>query len=75
MSNQNTPLHSIYTSMTCPCEQCQQARNAPTALLPHLDKPASTPVVIVEIFTAIDAETGAKITYRWPIRRDHFIYR
>jgi hypothetical protein len=69
MLNSTTPIHSIYTSMVCPCEQCQQARNAQTAILPHLDKPTPTNAFIAEIVTAINAETGERVTYYWPIRR------
>jgi hypothetical protein len=72
MSDTNTtPLHSIYTNTTCPCEQCQQGRNAQTAILPRFDRPAPTSLNIVEIFTAIDAETGGRVTYYWPIQRQY----
>lgn len=71
MFDTTTPFHEIYTSMACSCAQCQQTRNAPTTILPRLDKLASASVVITEIFTAINAETGARVTYHWPIRRKY----
>ena len=70
MFNQNTPLHNVYTSMTCTCAQCQQERNASTVILPHLTK-LIPKVTITEVitFTAIDAETGARVTYNWSVQR------
>ena len=69
MFNTTTPIHNAYTSMTCECAQCQQARNAPTAILSHPDKPTQAKVTITEIFTAINAETGARVTYHWSVQR------
>jgi hypothetical protein len=71
MFKPNTPLHSVYTSMTCPCAQCQQERNAQTAILPRLRQPAPNEGIIAEIVTAINSETGEKVTYYWPIRRKY----
>ena len=70
MLNRITPIHNAYTSMTCPCAQCQQARNASTAMLPRINKPVPK-VALTEIitFTAIDAETGARVTYNWSVQR------
>lgn len=68
MFNPNTPIHMIYTNMTCPCSQCQKERNAPTAMLPRLAKSASQDIMIAEIVTYIDSETGLRETYYRPIR-------
>ena len=38
MFKTNTPFHSIYTSMTCLCAQCQTDKNAQTAYLPPTTK-------------------------------------
>ena len=69
MFNEYTHLHNVYTTMTCPCAQCQNERNAQTAFLPRLDKPAPREIMITEIVTAINAETGARVTYHWPVLR------
>ena len=69
MLNRTTPLHEIHTSMTCPCAQCQQARNAQTAVLPRFNQPTSADRMLFEVVTAIDSETGKQTTYYWPIHR------
>jgi hypothetical protein len=67
MLYRNTKIHSNHNSMICSCEQCQQARNVSTAILPHLDKQTSTNAFIAEVVVGIDSETGRKRVYFWPI--------
>lgn len=72
MLYQHTRIYSDHNSMTCSCAQCQHARNASTAILPRLAQSAPVDVRITEIFTPIDAETGARVTYYWPVQRKYY---
>jgi len=71
MFNATTPIYSVYSSMVCQCAQCQQARNAPTAILPRLDNPVPINAFMAEMVIAIDSETGRKRVYYWPIQREY----
>jgi len=71
MYNTTTPIHNIHSTIVCSCPQCEQERNAVTGLLPRFDRPTPTEGIIAEIVTAINAETGEKVTYYWPIPRKY----
>lgn len=74
MFNPNTPFYMIYTSMTCPCSQCQQERNAPTAILPRIEKQThEREIIIAEIVTCIDSENGMCETFYRPIQRISYV--
>ncbi len=69
MFDRNTTLHSAYTTITCPCTQCQNRRNEVTMILPLFEQPISTDTLFAtERFVAIDSETGQKVVTYWPIR-------
>jgi len=71
MFNVNTPIHMAYTSITCPCAQCENDRNRQTARLPRLTKPDPRDRTIYERVTVINSETWKRTVYYWPIRQKY----
>jgi hypothetical protein len=67
----HTRIYNNHHSMICPCMQCQQARNAQTVLLPHRNNLVPVQAFVAEMVVAIDAETGRKRVYFWPIVRQY----